>query len=164
MHWELTVPECILGLCFSYRSQLVVEIVRLSAENSSLLGNLAPEVFDEKIHPEFLSAFVNDERHTMFLAVERECVVGMASAVEYFHPDKAPQLWINEVGVASTHRRRGIGRQLVLAMIAEAEERKCTYAWLGTEDDNDSGKACFSSVPDVEKPQPFLLYEWDLED
>jgi len=100
----------------------------------------------------------------MFLAIDGKTVVGMASSVEYFHPDKAPQLWINEVGVTMTHRRQGIGRRLVEALILEAEERGCTYAWLGTDADNVSGKACFGSVPDGEEPQPFLLYEWDLED
>jgi aminoglycoside 6'-N-acetyltransferase I len=88
----------------------------------------------------------------------------MASAVEYFHPDKSPQLWINEVGVAPTHRRRGIGRALVLELVAEAESRGCICAWLGTDSDNESGKACFSSIPGVSAPQAFLLYEWDLED
>jgi predicted GNAT family acetyltransferase len=125
----------------------------------------------------------------------------MASAVEYFHPDKPPQLWINEVGVALSHRKQGIGRQLVQKLVASAKDRGCIYAWLGTEGSNlsrdtltpphpsplpqgDEGlsllslrslsrfelipgtdtdnvavQACFSSVPAVETPQPFLLYE-----
>jgi ribosomal protein S18 acetylase RimI-like enzyme len=87
----------------------------------------------------------------------------MASAVEYFHPDKPPQLWINEVGVALSHRKRGIGRQLVQELVASAKDRGCVYAWLGTNTDNVAAQACFSSVPEVETPQPFLLYEWELE-
>jgi len=141
-----------------------VEIVLLSKTNSWLLFNLGPEVFDEAIQPGFLNAFLDDRRHVMFLAIENETVVGMASAVEYFHPDKPAQLWINEVGVAVTHRRRGIGRRLVQALIAEAERRGCVYVWLGTGTDNVAGKACFGSIPGVEEPQPFLLYEWELED
>ena len=142
----------------------MIEILRMTRENASLLANLAPEVFDEQIDPDYLDAFLGDARHVMFLAIDEGTVVGMASAVEYFHPDKAAQLWINEVGVATSHRRQGIGRRLVGALIMEAEERGCTYAWLGTETGNESGKACFGSVPDVEDPQAFLLYEWDLED
>jgi len=142
----------------------VTDIVTLTADNAGLLDTVAPDVFDHAIDAEQLAAFLDDPRHVMVLAVADGTVVGMASAVEYFHPDKMPQLWINEVGVAPTHRRLGIGRRLVQALIDLAEVRGCTYAWLGTENDNVSGKACFSSVPEGEPPQPFLLYEWDLED
>jgi len=60
------------------------------------------------VQQRFLEAFLNDARHVMFVAVESGQVVGMGSAVEYFHPDKPPQLWINEVGVAPAFQRRGI--------------------------------------------------------
>lgn len=140
-----------------------VNIELLTSANCDVLNRIGSEVFDEAIDPKYLKLFVDDPRHIMYLAVDENTVVGMASAVEYFHPDKAPQLWINEVGVASTHRRKGIGRMLVETMIDAAEERGCIYAWLGTDTNNTPAQACFSSVKDVEIPQSFLLYEWDLE-
>jgi len=143
---------------------MTIAIEKLQQENTGLLDHIAADVFDEPINNGYLKQFVDDPRHVMYLAVDNNQVVGMASGVEYFHPDKPPQLWINEVGVASSHRCRGIGRQLVQALIDEAEERNCVYAWLGTDNDNIAGNACFGSVPDGEAPQPFLLYEWDLED
>ena len=136
------------------------KIIPLDPARSSLLDHIAPGVFDEAIDPAHLAAFLADPRHLMFLAVDGDVVVGMASAVEYFHPDKPPQLWINEVGVAPTHRRRGIGRDLVLALIQAGRERGCVGAWLGTDADNEAGKACFGSVPGGKSPQPFLLFEW----
>ncbi len=139
-----------------------VKIQRLSDANAELLKNIAPDVFDHSINPQYLEAFLADPRHMMCLAVDEHTVVGMASAVEYFHPDKPPQLWINEVGVASTHRCRGIGRELVGWMIKTARARNCVYAWLGTDTDNAAGQACFAAVAEGEKPQPFLLYEWEL--
>ena len=54
--------------------------------------------------------FLADSRHHLAVAVDEGRVVGMASAVHYVHPDKPPELWINEVGVAPTHRGLGIGR------------------------------------------------------
>lgn len=140
----------------------MTEIRELTAECKSLLDRIAPEVFDDDIIPEQLDAFLQDPRHRMFLAVDDGVVVGMASAFEYLHPDKHPQLFINEVGVAPSHRRQGIGRQLVEALINCAKERGCDYAWLGTDADNVSGNACFASVPGAGKPQPFMLYEWGL--
>lgn len=140
------------------------EIVRLTPLNASLLDRIAPGVFDEPVQPQFLAAFLADPRHVMFLAIEDGEVIGMCSGVEYFHPDKPPQLWINEVGVSPVHEKRGIGRRLTGALVEEAERRNCVYAWLGTAHDNVAAQACFSKVPEVEPPQAFLLYEWDLED
>ncbi len=139
----------------------MTDIVELTSENAALFEHIAPDVFDNPIDPVQLSAFLADPRHVMLLAVERGAVVGMASAVEYFHPDKPPQLWVNEVGVASTHRRRGIGRALVEAVVGAGQKRGCSCAWLGTETDNTAGKACFDSLSGGETPQPFLLYEWE---
>ena len=143
---------------------MAVEVHLLRLENATLLERLAPDVFDNAIDADQLAMFLKDPRHIMFVAEDQGTVVGMASAVEYFHPDKKPQLWVNEVGVASTHRRLGIGRSLVSAVLDEAEGRGCVFAWLGTDIDNEAAQACFGSVPDGEKPQNFLLYEWDLSE
>lgn len=137
--------------------------VRLvSSKNKEILGRIAPDVFDNPIDQRQLQAFLGDKRHIMFVAVDNGTVVGMATAVEYFQPDKNPQVWINEIGVASTHRRLGIGRSLVQALLTEAKVRGGDSAWLGTDIDNGAAQACFGSVPEVEPPQPFLLYEWNL--
>jgi ribosomal protein S18 acetylase RimI-like enzyme len=140
-----------------------IEIVLLCNANAELLKNIAPEVFDDEINLQYLGAFLGDPRHIMYLAVDNKVVVGMASAVEYFHPDKPPQLWINEVGVALSHRKQGIGRKLVQVLVTAAKDRGCIYAWLGTDMENVAAQACFSSVSEVENPQQFLLYEWELE-
>lgn len=140
-----------------------VIIEALTAANTHRLNTLSDDVFDQPIHQASLTAFVEDERHLMFLAVDEGRVVGMASAVEYFHPDKPAQLWINELGVAGSHRRRGIGRQLVQALLAAGKQRGCAAAWLGTDADNAAAQACFASVTGAQSPEPFLLYEWHLE-
>lgn len=143
---------------------MTTNIQQLTSANADLLTNIAPEVFDNPIVPAQLQAFLDDPRHVMFVALEHDTVIGMVSGFEYFHPDKQPQMFINEVGVAETHRRRGIGRRLVETLVDYAEHRGCVYAWLGTERDNKAAQACFASVPDAEAPQEFLLYEWGLED
>lgn len=139
-----------------------VSIEILDSTNVYLLNECTHDVFDYAIDSRQLTAFIEDPRHMMTIAVENETVVGMASGVECFHPDKQPHLFINEVGVAPTHRRQGIGRELVIALIEFARERGCTCAWLGTDSDNVAGQACFGSVPGASEPQAFLLYEWEL--
>ena len=140
------------------------DIHRLSPDNASLLENVAPEVFDNEVNPAYLAAFLEDPRHVMFVATDGQTVVGMASGFEYFHPDKPPQLFINEVGVAASHRCQGIGRRLVAALVEFARDRGHPFAWLGTASDNIAGQRCFGSHPDVEEPQPFLLYEWNIRE
>jgi ribosomal protein S18 acetylase RimI-like enzyme len=134
----------------------------LTCDNEVLLQHIAADVFDDEIIPAQLEAFLADPRHLMILAVDDGTVVGMASAFEYVHPDKRPQLFINEVGVAPDYRMQGIGRRLVESLVAQAKDRGCNYAWLGTDADNVAGQACFGSVAGVKEPQPFLLYEWDI--
>ena len=142
---------------------MTTDIVKIESHNAVLLQNVDRDVFDYEIDPVQLKAFMDDPRHVLFVAVEGNLVIGMASGVEYFHPDKKPQMFINEVGVAATHHRQGIGRSLVNSVIAEAKSRGCVYAWLGTEHENHPAQACFGSVPDGAEPQSFLLYEWDFE-
>jgi len=87
-------------------------------------------------------------------------VVGMASAVDYVHPDKAPQLWINEVGVAPSHQQRGIGRRLLDALLAHGRTLGCTEAWLGTEPDNAPARRLYEGTGS--SPETFILYAFDL--
>ncbi len=141
-----------------------VSIVRVDASNAGLLDTIAPDVFDFAIRPDSLAAFLGDARHVMFVALEDGVVVGMATAFEYFHPDKLPQMFINEVGVTPDSQKRGIGRQLIARLVEEAQRRGCQSAWLGTTPDNVAAQKCFAAVPDAEGPQTFLLYEWDLKD
>lgn len=128
-----------------------------------MLNTIAKEVFDHPIDATSLQAFLECPRHIMVLAIEEDIVIGMASAVEYFHPDKPPQLWINEIGVTPSKRNQGIGRQLIQQLLTIAKERKCIFAWLGTDTDNYPAQSCFNAVPDGEKPTSFLMYEWELE-
>ncbi len=150
-------------------NQRFMKFVRLSPQNIRLLDHIATDVFDYAVEPAQLEAFLQCPRHVMVLAVEDgidgmgEIVVGMASAVEYFHPDKPPQLWINEVGVTPARQNRGIGRQLVQEMIEIGRERGCCYAWLGTGRSNLPAQRCFQGVAGASELQEFILCEWTID-
>ncbi|MGE0373252.1 MAG: GNAT family N-acetyltransferase [Gammaproteobacteria bacterium] len=95
----------------------------LTTANMQCLDRLAPEVFDNAIDQVQLGRFLGDPRHVMLVAIEDGLVVGMASGVEYFHPDMPPQMWINEVVVSPACQRRGIGRALTTALVEVASLR-----------------------------------------
>src|SRR5215218_3161632 len=134
----------------------------LTAADADVLARVAADVFDEPIDARWTRRFLDDPHHHMVVALDDGVVVGMASAVDYVHPDKAPQLWINEVGVASSHRRRGIGRLLMQALLAHGRRLGCTEAWLGTEHDNVPARALYEALGSA--AEPFVLYSFPLGD
>lgn len=136
----------------------------LGPTDGAALETIAPDVFDHALRADSRDAFLSCPRHVLVVAMDGDLVVGMGTGVEYFHPDKPAQFWINEVGVAPDYQRQGIGRRLVSALLSEADARGCAEAWLGTEPDNVPARACYDAVPDGEKPEHFVLYAWDLKD
>ncbi|HZY68560.1 MAG TPA: GNAT family N-acetyltransferase [Devosia sp.] len=111
--------------------------------DEALFQRIAPEVFDEPIHPERLKAYLSAPGHMMVLAFEGDLVVGQCAGVLHRHPDKPTELYIDEVGTASTHLRRGIARMMMDELFAWGRELGCEEAWLGTETDNEPAKALY---------------------
>src|SRR5580704_4615470 len=95
---------------------MAIEIKVLRSGDDSILMNVAAEVFDNAIDTQLTREFLDDARHHIAVAIDDGVVVGFASAVHYIHPDKRPELWINEVGTAPTHRRRGLGKAVLNAL------------------------------------------------
>lgn len=138
-----------------------VEIRLLGPRDSEVLERVASDVFDDPIDSRWTHEFLTDARHHLAVALDEGWVVGMVSAVHYVHPDKAPQLWINEVGVAPTHQRRGIGRQLLDAILGHGRALGCTEAWVGTEETNVAAQRLYSSVGGA--AEPFTIYSFSLQ-
>ena len=139
-----------------------IQIRLLGPGDADVLRRVAPDVFDHAIDPRWTREFFADARHHLIVALDADTVVGMITAVDYVHPDKAPQLWINEVGVAASHRRQGIARRLLDAMLAHGRALGCTEAWLGTEETNTAARRLYESTGS--KPEVFVLYSWPLAD
>jgi len=118
----------------------------LAAAEAHLLERVAPEVFDSVLDEELTREFIDDPRHHLAIAVDDGLVVGMASGVHYVHPDKLPQLFINEVAVASSHHRRGIGRRMIDQLLLRAGELGCTEAWVLTDRQNAAAMRLYASA------------------
>jgi len=129
---------------------MAVSIKVLHSGDEQVLMTVAPEVFDNPVDPDLTREFLADPRHHIVVAIDDGRVVGFASGLHYVHPDKPPELWVNEVGVAPTHRRRGLGRAVVLALFEVARTHRCTGAWVLTDRDNAAAKALYGSVGGIE--------------
>jgi aminoglycoside 6'-N-acetyltransferase I len=137
----------------------VVVVRILSAPEYAVLENVAADVFDDEVDASLVQEFLVDPRHHLAVALTEEGqVVGMASGVHYVHPDKAPQLFINEVGVSGSYEGQGIGKRLLRALLHRASDLGCTEAWTATEPDNDRAQALYSRAGGVKDPTPFVMF------
>lgn len=135
----------------------MVEIRILTDGDIALFEKVADEVFDNPIDLELASAFLADPRHHIAVGIDDGVVVGFASGVDYIHPDKPAELWINEVGVAPTHQGRGIGKQIVACLLQHGVSIGCRTAWVVTEAGNAPARALYVSAGgkiDVEFEDP----------
>jgi ribosomal protein S18 acetylase RimI-like enzyme len=135
-----------------------VTIRMLGPADASVFDCVAPGVFDNAIDPRWAAEFLADPRHHMVVALAGEEVVGMASAVHYVHPDKQPELWVNEVGVAPPYQRLGIGRQLLRALFARGRALGCSEAWLGTEETNTVARRLYATVGGKEASMVYITF------
>jgi ribosomal protein S18 acetylase RimI-like enzyme len=138
------------------------EIRWLTSADEMVLDRVAPEVFDEPIDPVRRAAYLADPRHHLAVAIKDGEVVAQVAGVVYRHPDKAPELFIDEVGVTPALQRHGIARALLDEMLARGKALGCEEGWVGTEHDNAPARALYESygVP----PQPFMMYTFPLKD
>ena len=128
------------------------------------LLNVAEHVFDHPVRQELITEFLGDPRHHLAVAVEKERVVGFASAVHYVHPDKLPELWINEMGVAPDHQRKGLGKKLLRALFALGRELGCGEAWVLTERTNRAATQLYSSLGGFEPPDETVMFSFLLDE
>ena len=124
----------------------MVEIRGMTAGDIALFDKVADEVFDNPIDPELASAFLADRHHHIDVGIDDGVVVGFASGVDYIHPEKPTELWINEVGVAPTHHGRGIGKRIIACLVEHGVSIGCRTAWVITEAGNAPARALYVSA------------------
>jgi aminoglycoside 6'-N-acetyltransferase I len=138
-----------------------VEVRLLSAADTELILSAADGVFDDAAEPALTAKFLEDPRHHIVAAVVEGRLVGFASAVHYIHPDKPPELWINEVGVAPAYQRQGVGRRLIDALLAHGRALGCKEAWVLTEHDNEAARALYRSAGASEETVVYCTFPLD---
>jgi ribosomal protein S18 acetylase RimI-like enzyme len=134
-----------------------ITVRRVGAGETRAFKRVAPEVFDAPIDPAWLAAYLAAPNHFLVLAFENDVVVGQCAAILHRHPDKPVELYIDEVGTASTHRRLGVARLMLDAMFAWGRELGCTEAWLGTELDNVAARGLYDGRSPAEA-QEMMFY------
>jgi ribosomal protein S18 acetylase RimI-like enzyme len=118
----------------------------VEASESGIFEHVAPGTFDRALDTRLLADFLNDTRHHIAVAMDGEMLVGFVSAVDYVHPDKPRQMWVNEVGVAESYRGAGVGRGLMELMVQRARDLGASELWVLTDEDNAAAQALYRSA------------------
>ena len=129
----------------------------LHSGDQELLCNAAG-VFDEIPDSQLVAEFLSDDRHHIAVAFDQGQVIGFASGVNYVHPDKPPELWINEVGVAPDYQGRGVGKAVVRALLQHAESLGCREAWVLTDESNRVARRLYASTGGRESQQVMFTF------
>ncbi len=124
----------------------MITIRRLTSDDAGQLERVADGVFDQPLDAALTAEFLADPRHHLVAAIEDGMVIGMATGFHYMHPDKPAELFINEVGVAASHRRRGIARGLVGALLEHGRALGCREAWVLTEPANAAARDLYAGL------------------
>jgi aminoglycoside 6'-N-acetyltransferase I len=141
---------------------VAIEIRVLDSGEEEVLSRVAPGVFDRAIDARLAKEFLADRRHHLAVALDDGVVVGFASALHYVHPDKPPQLWINEIGVAPTHRRQGFGKDLLAALLRRGRDSGCAEAWVLTRRSNLPATRLYEALGGIQDPQDQVMFTFSL--
>jgi aminoglycoside 6'-N-acetyltransferase I len=141
-----------------------VDIRLLGPDDEAVLARVAPGVFDHDVDAGLAAEFLHDPRHHLIVALDAGTVVGFASGVHYIHPDKPAELWINEVGVAPSHQRQGLGKQLLGALFARGRAMGCREAWVLTSPANGPAVRLYESMGGVDLEDPPVMFTFRFTD
>lgn len=135
-----------------------MELKALVDGDERVLSNIALGVFDNDVRPELVSQYLREPRHHLIVAIDEDAVVGFASGVDYVHPDKPAELWLNEIAVAPSHRKQGIGRKLLKAMLERGRKLGCREAWVLTDEDNTQARSLYQAIGGTETSSVMVVF------
>lgn len=134
--------------------------VRLLGKSDAATVEQASDLFDHPVDPEQLRAFLSSDRDFLWFAFAGEAAIGFASATVILHPDSRPVLFLNEIAVADTAQRRGVGQSLMQAAIAFADMQGWQSTWVLAEQSDDRAMAFYRSL-DPQTEVQSAMFEWD---
>ncbi len=122
----------------------------------------ASALFDGPANPQFAQRFLDSVGHFLLVAYDGEHPVGFVSGVEMTPPDKGTEMFLYELSVAESFRRRGTATALVTALGDLARQRGCYDLWVLTDADNALGLATYRSTG-ANVPTSHVMLSWDFD-
>ncbi|MEM1266782.1 MAG: GNAT family N-acetyltransferase [Pseudomonadota bacterium] len=124
----------------------MIGIRRLRSGDALDPARIARNVFDHTLKPDCLEAFLADPGHALLIAEVEGEVIGQLRALRVRHPDKAPEMMIENLGVTPAWHRRRVATDLVTAARAVAEGWGAVGVFVLTETGNGAARAFYRSL------------------
>ena len=107
----------------------------------------AGALFDNPPTTEATGDFLGRDDHYLFVAYDEVGVPGgFITGVLMVHPDKGREMFLYELAVAESHRRRGYATALIRALEDAARLADCYGMFVLTDLDNDAALAAYASA------------------
>ena len=129
-----------------------VRITIVGPGDEHLFGSVAEDVFDHPVTAPHLTCYLEQPNHVMCVAIAG----GQVRAVILTQPDRPPELYFDNAGVAPAFQRRGIATRMFEEIMRVGRERGCHEVWVGTEPDNEPAKALYRSLGLPMQPMVFF--------
>ncbi|MDT9690235.1 GNAT family N-acetyltransferase [Streptomyces sp. P9(2023)] len=123
----------------------------------------AGHLYDGPPRVRWAEAFLAAPGHLMLISyAEDGFPAGFVSGIEMLHPDKGVELCLYELSVDEAYRRRGVGRALTEALVAEGRTRGCYDVWVGVDTDNEAALRTYRSAGARDEGE-FAMLTWEFE-
>jgi len=103
-------------------------------------------LLDHDVHAEAAARFAHEPGHHLLVAYDGDLAVGFVTGVQLTHPDKGTEMFLYELGVDPSARRRGVGRALVDALADVARAAGCYGMWVLTDRDNEAAMRTYTGA------------------
>jgi ribosomal protein S18 acetylase RimI-like enzyme len=140
----------------------VLTVRRLGPGDESLVID-AGHLFDDTPRPSWVARFLNEPTHHLLIAYRNNRAAGFVSAVEMTHPDKGTEMFLYELGVDESCRRRGIGKELVKRLASIARDRGCYDMWVLTDDANVAALGTYEAGGAIRDGDPQVMLTWHFQ-
>ncbi|MBC2808098.1 GNAT family N-acetyltransferase [Rhizobium ruizarguesonis] len=137
----------------------VITTCRLTRDTVGLLENIAEEVFDQELNAQRLATYLKSSGHLMIIAVCEKQVIGQIAAYVHSHPDRASDVYIDNLGVAPPFQRRGVARRLLDEVLAWGKTLDCDQAWIVTDTGNNAARALYEGRGAAAEPIVMFSYK-----
>ncbi|MEL7197590.1 MAG: GNAT family N-acetyltransferase [Pseudomonadota bacterium] len=140
-------------------TETALSIRKLGPEDAGLVHSAA-DLFDDPPLKEQTTAFLKSERDHIWIAYLGAEPVGFLTATTLLHPDKAPHIFVNELGFDEGYRRRGIATKLMAEAVSFARLCGLTPLWLAAEGNDELANSFYRSLSDPTE-RGAVVYEWE---
>jgi ribosomal protein S18 acetylase RimI-like enzyme len=137
----------------------VIEVSRLAPGDAGRVL-AAASLFDETPLRGAVEAYLADPANFLHLAIVDGVAAGFARGMRLARLDSERcQLFLYEIGVAETFRRRGVARALIADLLDLARAERCVEIFVLAEPDNDAALALYRATGGSAEPSVMFVYD-----